>query len=55
VPDESGLHLACIEDETSITLSADESRHFLSTLDKPFTPNDRLTAAMEAAARLDKG
>lgn len=33
--------------ELSVTLSAKESRRFLTALDKPFAPNARLKYAME--------
>jgi len=38
--------------DTVVTLSEDESRRFLATLDEPFRPNVRLKKAMDAAARL---
>ena len=38
--------------DTVVTLSAQESRRFLAALDAPFSPNDRLKQAMDAAARL---
>lgn len=33
--------------ELTVTLSAEESRHFLAALDKPFKPNAKLKKAME--------
>ena len=33
--------------ELSVALSAEESRRFLATLDKPFAPNPQLLKAME--------
>ena len=38
--------------DTSASLSAAESRHFLAALDAPFQPNDRLQKAMKRAASL---
>jgi uncharacterized protein (DUF1778 family) len=38
--------------ELTVSLSPEESRRFLSALDKPFKPNARLRKAMEDAARL---
>jgi uncharacterized protein (DUF1778 family) len=38
--------------DTVVTLSGQESRRFLATLDEPFQPNARLKKAMNAAARL---
>jgi len=38
--------------DLSVTLSAEESHRFLSTLVKPFKPNVRLKKAMAGAARL---
>lgn len=51
---EAVLHEAArvIAGESGATLSARESRRFLSALDRPFNPNDRLRKAMDAAARL---
>ena len=43
---------AAIAADTVVTLSAAESRRFLAALDAPFQPNDRLKAAMDAAAVL---
>ena len=36
----------------STMLSDEESRRFLAALDAPFTPNERLQHAMQAAAQL---
>lgn len=38
--------------ETLVTLSEEESRRFLATLDEPFQPNARLRKAMETASKL---
>lgn len=38
--------------ELAVTLSAEESRRFLSALDNPFKPNVRLKKAMVRAAKL---
>lgn len=38
--------------DTVVTLSAAESQRFLTALDAPFQPNDRLKVAMDAAAAL---
>lgn len=38
--------------ELTVSLSPQESRRFLSALDKPFKSNTRLKKAMEDAARL---
>ncbi|MBV8648405.1 DUF1778 domain-containing protein [Paludibacterium sp.] len=38
--------------DTVVTLSEQESRRFLAALDAPFSPNDRLQKAMDAAAKL---
>lgn len=38
----------------AVELSPDESRRFLAALDQPFQANDRLTDAMEDAARLTR-
>ena len=43
---------AAMASDTVATLSGQESRRFLSELDAAFRPNDRLTKAMAAAARL---
>lgn len=43
---------ATIAADSMVTLSEQESRHFLAALDAPFEPNDRLKKAMDAAARL---
>ncbi|MEI7369997.1 DUF1778 domain-containing protein [Pectobacterium sp. 1950-15] len=40
--------------DTVVTLSEQESRRFLATLNQPFLPNDRLHKAMEEAANLMK-
>ncbi len=45
---------ATIAADSVVMLSEQESRHFLATLDERFRPNDRLTAAMDAAARITK-
>lgn len=37
---------AAMAAELTVTLSAEESRHFLAALDKPFKPNTRLQKAM---------
>ncbi len=38
--------------ESIVTLSPEESRHFLAALDAPFTPNERLQKAMQDAAQV---
>ncbi len=38
--------------ELTVTLSPEESRHFLAVLDKPFKPNARLKNSMADAAKL---
>ena len=43
---------AAVAAELSATLSVEESRRFLSELDKPFAANSRLKRAMADAARL---
>lgn len=45
---------AAIAADTVVTLSEEESRRFLATLDAPFQPNARLQQAMEAAARVTR-
>ena len=45
---------AAIAADTVVTLSASESRRFLTALDAPFQPNARLKAAMDAAAALTR-
>jgi uncharacterized protein (DUF1778 family) len=43
---------AAIAAESTAMLSDEESRRFLAALDAPFTPNERLQHAMQAAAQL---
>jgi len=38
--------------DSIVTLSEDETRHFLAALDAPFAPNARLQQAMDAASLL---
>jgi uncharacterized protein (DUF1778 family) len=38
---------SAIAAETTVTLSAEESRRFLAALDEPFAPNPRLREAMD--------
>ena len=45
---------SAIAAESVVTLSAEQSRHFLAALDAPFAPNDRLKKAMQGAARLQR-
>ena len=43
---------AAIAAESTAMLSDEESHRFLAALDAPFTPNERLQHAMQAAAQL---
>jgi Uncharacterized protein conserved in bacteria len=45
---------AAIAASTAVTLSAEESRRFLATLDAPFQPNARLQRAMDQASRASR-
>lgn len=38
--------------ESVVTLSLEESRHFLAALNAPFAPNERLQKAMQDAAQV---
>ena len=40
--------------ESVVTLSEEESRRFLTALDAPFSPNERLKKAMQGAAQLQQ-